>query len=214
VETTNAKPDQGIQVPYHPQVKDVSDFTFHADVYQDGIIDLQYPDLCFNNWHSPNDMQKGSLLTVSGTHYSITRWDLTTFAGKQVAGSGLLELTTFSLQRSPDFNKDFGMIRVVEIIGGDPNWNQDNVTWQTFCQKQDINQVLNGQMIIDVEVAKEVGSKNYITIPQPVLQRLIDGKTKGIAIKPLGAVHASFYSMENIKDKFGARLHFNLTEAQ
>jgi hypothetical protein len=30
-----------------------------------------------------------------------------------------------------------------------------------------------------------------------VLQRMIDGKTRGIAIKALGAIDASFYSMEN-----------------
>jgi hypothetical protein len=42
------------------------------------------------------------------------------------------------------------------------------------------------------------------------LQRLIDGKTLGIAIKPLGAIDASFYSMENENGKNSAQLYFNL----
>lgn len=39
-------------------------------------------------------------------------------------------------------------------------------------------------MIIDVN--ELTGGKNYITIFNSVLQRTIDGKTLGVAIKPLG----------------------------
>jgi hypothetical protein len=45
-----------------------------------------------------------------------------------------------------------------------------------------------------------------------VLQRLIDGTTRGIAIRPLGAINASFYSMENESGKFSAKLRFNLQD--
>jgi hypothetical protein len=38
---------------------------------------------------------------------------------------------------------------------------------------------------------------------------MIDGTTLGLAIKPLGAVVASFYSMEN-KDDVSPKLHFNI----
>jgi hypothetical protein len=47
------------------------------------------------------------------------------------------------------------------------------------------------------------------TISQPVLQRLIDGKTKGIVIKPLGAVNASFYSRES-GARFAPRLYVDV----
>jgi hypothetical protein len=43
-----------------------------------------------------------------------------------------------------------------------------------------------------------------------VLQRMIDGTTLGIAIKPLGAIIASFYSLENEAGKNAARLYFDL----
>ena len=102
------------------------------------------------------------------------------------------------------------MIRVVEILGGYPDWNQTDVTFNTFCQRQSLSEVINSQMIIDVKVNKQRGSSNFITISNPVLQRMIDGKTQGIAIRPLGAVNASFYSMENKNGNLGARLHFNV----
>jgi hypothetical protein len=39
---------------------------------------------------------------------------------------------------------------------------------------------------------------------------MIDGKTLGIAIKPLGAISASFYSMENESAKTAPRLYLDL----
>jgi hypothetical protein len=146
------------------------------------------------------------------------RLDLSAFAGKsfdpaqdgKVEGSGLLELTTHSVQRVTDEVKDFGMIRIVEIFGGDPNWNQETVTYNSLCRGQSIDSVLNSQMIIDVEVSEAPGSKTLITISNPVLQRMINGRTKGLAIQPLGAINACFYTMENKNENLSPRLYFNL----
>ncbi len=55
----------------------------------------------------------------------------------------------------------------------------------------------------------EPGNKNYITISKPVLQRLIEGKTKGLLIRPLGALDASFYASENQSGN-SPKLHFNI----
>ena len=65
-------------------------------------------------------------------------------------------------------------------------------------------------MIIDIEVEEGRCSKNLITISNPVLQRMIDGKTLGLAISALGAVNASFYAMENQSGNFSAKLHLNV----
>jgi hypothetical protein len=65
-------------------------------------------------------------------------------------------------------------------------------------------------MIIDWPVTEGDGGKTYLTISRPVLQRLIDGKTLGIAVKPLGAINASFYSSESGGRELSARLLFNL----
>lgn len=190
-------PDKGVQVPYHPTVPDVKTFAHHIPVSQDGMIDSQYRDLNYNDWSSRSDTGRTILLGVNGTQTAILRWDFTAFVGKQAAGSGVLELTTYALQRSPQYVKDFGMVRITEIIGGDPQWKQENVSYERLCEGQPLTRVLNSQMIIDIDVSEVRNGKSHATISQPVLQRLIDGKSLGLAIRPLGAVNASFYAKEN-----------------
>ena len=65
-------------------------------------------------------------------------------------------------------------------------------------------------MIIDIDMSEERDVKTLIAISKPVLQRIIDGKTLGLAVRPLGAVIASFYAMENHGGKFSAVLRFNM----
>jgi len=205
-----AGPDKGVQVPYHPPIPDPNTFAHEIKVVHDCIIDIQYPDMNFNDWYAQDEGSKVNLLTVSGTQFVIMRWDLSAFAGKKVAGLGLLELTTHSVQRCSDDIKDFGQVRIVEILGGEPNWDQETVTYNSLCQGQAIDSVLNSQMIIDIGVAEGRDSKTLITISKPVLGRMIEGKTLGLAIRPLGAINASFYAMENKSGKFSPRLLFNL----
>jgi hypothetical protein len=153
---------------------------------------MNFTDMNFNNWCSEESSRRTMLLTISGSQFVILKWELSKYAGKKVKDSGLLELTTYLLQRSPVYSKDFGMINIIESLGGNPNWDQENVTLEKFCNGLPLDSVLNSQMIIDVEVNENQNGKNFITISNPVLQRMIDGKTLGIAIRPLGAVVASF----------------------
>jgi len=203
-------PDQGVHVPYHPSVPDARTFAFHIPVVQDATIDQEYTGLNFDDWSAWGEDGRVRLLTVNGTQFVILRWDLVAYTGKKVDGSGLLELTTYSLQRSPEYEKDFGMVRITEIVGGRPAWNRQDISFDRLCDGLPLTKVLNSQMIIDIEVGESSGGKSYATISNPVLQRMIDGKTLGLAIRPLGAVNASFYAMENQGGKFSARLHFNL----
>jgi hypothetical protein len=205
----SAGADSGVQVPYHPPVPALTTYTHHIPVSHDATIDLAYPNINFNNWSDRADSARAILLIVSGAQYVILRWDLSAFAGKKVIGLGALELTTFSVLRSSDLTKDFGMVRIAEIIGGDPEWRQDHVTFRAFDRGQPLTRVINSQMIIDVEVREIPGSKTLIPISNPVLQRMIDGKTLGLAIIPLGAISASLYAMENHHGKLGAFLHMN-----
>lgn len=212
INTDTAGPDKGVQVPYHPPIPDAFSFDYHLPATQDGIVDLQYPEMTFRKWMSKDVNAEANLVTVSGTQYVILRWDLNKFHGKKIKGSGLLELTTYTLQRSSDYQKDFGMVRVTEIVGGNPTWSRDSVTYDGFTQGKPIDDVLNSQMIIDVDVNPLREGKNLITISNPVLQRLIDGNTLGIAIKPLGAINASFYSLENGDESVAPKLHLNLAD--
>ncbi len=84
------------------------------------------------------------------------------------------------------------------------------MTTDSFCHYERLDRVLNTQMIIDWPITAGDGGKTYLTIGKPVLQRMIDGKTLGIAIKPLGAISSSFYSMEDEAGKNAARLYFDL----
>ncbi len=208
VNVDSAGPDKGVPVPYHPPVPATGTFDYHLPVAQDAMIDSDHPELAFPRWSTADEQGRVRVLTVSGSQLVILRWDLSAYVGRKVAGSGVLGLTTVALQRSPEHVKDFGMVRITEITGGDPRWSQEHVSWSTFCQGNPLTSVLNPQMIIDVDVAERRGDTTLATISNPVLQRMIDGKTLGLAIRPLGAVIASFYAMEH--GTRSATLHFTL----
>jgi hypothetical protein len=212
VKAASAGPDLGVQVPYHPPIPAPEMFAHKIPVAQDSLIDRQYPELNFNDWAAKDAGKPAVLLTVSGTQIVILRWDLSAFAGKKAAGSGLLELVTYSVERPAEAIKDFGQVRVVEILGGDPDWEQPGVTLTSLCRGKPLDDVLNTQMIIDSEVSPLRSARTLITISRPVLQRLLDGKTRGLAIRPLGAIVASFYAMENAGGELAARLLFNVSE--
>jgi hypothetical protein len=131
-----------------------------------------------------------------------------------VAGPGLLELTTRALERSAGERPDFGLLRVVEVLGGDPAWDDRTATWAGISKGAPRELILNPQMIIDWPVAAGDGGKTYLTIPLPVLQRLVDRKSFGIALTPLGAINASFYAREDRGGRAAARVLFNLKEGQ
>jgi hypothetical protein len=205
-------PDQGEQVPYHPPIPDPTKFRRQAQVAEDAVIDLDNPDVNLNNWSVLDGVTPKRLLTVNGTLWVILRFDLSAFAGKRVAGHGLLELTTHSVLRTTGDLKDFGEVRVVEILGGDRSWRQETVTANSLRRGEPLERVLNGQMIIDWPVSEGDGRRSYFTISRPVLQRILDGRTLGLAIKPLGSINASFYAMEDAAGRLGARLLFDVDE--
>jgi hypothetical protein len=211
VNVAAAGPDKGESVPYHPPVADYKKFSQVVPVVDDSMIDLENTDVNLNDWYvQDRNGRKTTVMTVDAGHYVILRWDLKEFRRKKVTEHGLLELTTLALQQKEHPLKDFGIVRVVEILGGDPEWDQQTVTTDSFCHYERLDRVLNTQMVIDWPVTAGDGGKTFLTIGKPVLQRMIDGKTLGIAVKPLGAISASFYAMENEGGKNAARLYFNV----
>ncbi len=206
-------PDLGSPVPYHPPIPDPKVFSYHLAATNEASIDREYPDVQFSNWHTTDATEKIDVLTAGGTMFFIMRWNLTAFKGMRVVQSGLLELTSCSVQHSSDYLKDFGMVRVVEIMGGDSTWNEKNVTFNTFCDGKSIANVLNSQMIIDIDVSERRGDRNLATIPYPVLQRLVVGKTLGLAIIPLGSINASFYRAKGQQERHGVVLHLNADQS-
>jgi len=213
VKVKNAKPDVGEPLVYHPPTPSLDTFKNHVKVAHDAVINSAFPLVNFNNWKSDN----ARVLTVSAGQYPILRWNLQNHSGKKANGAGLLELTTQSVQKGGDYigalGEDFGIefdkVRVFEIFGGDADWQQNEVTFAKFTQGKDLQTLINGQMIFDTDVA-EAGGKTLVTIPRPVMQRILDGTTRGLLLQPLGALEVSFYDSEQGDGSQAPKLHFNL----
>lgn len=211
VKVANAKPDVGEPLIYHPPVPSLDTFKHHVKVKHDSVINSAFPAVNFNNWQSDD----ARVLTVSAGQYPILRWDLQAYRGKKAEGAGVLSLTTQSVQKGgnyvaalgEDFGIEFDKVRVFEILGGDANWQQNSVTFANFTQGKDLQTTINGQMIFDTDVAK-AGGKTLVTIPRPVMQRILDGTTRGIMLQPLGALEVSFYDSEDGDGSRAPELHF------
>ncbi len=215
-----AGPDKGELVPYHPPVPALTTFSIHLDVTHDCLINSDFPDVNFNDWHVKEQGGNARILTVNANQWAILRWDFEKYRNFKIHGPGLLELTTCSVAKGgnyiasygEDLGMEFGKIRVIEIIGGDTEWDQEKVTYNNFIQGDILSDVINSQMIFDLEMSDESGRKNFVTISKPVLERLLSGKTKGLLICPLGAVNASFYASEDQTGGNGPKLHFNIKQ--
>lgn len=212
VKVKNAKPDLGEPLVYHPPIPPLDTFKQHVNVAHDASINAAFSTVNFNNWTSDNTR----VFTVSAGQYPILRWDLQIFRGQKAKAAAVLELTTQSVQKGGDYlgalGEDFGIefdkVRVFEIFGGDENWQQQTVTFASFTQGKALQATINGQMIFDTEVAEAEG-KTLVTIPRPVLQRLLDGTTRGLMLQPLGALEVSFYDSEHGDGSHAAKLHFS-----
>ncbi|MDZ7692972.1 MAG: hypothetical protein U5K69_17920 [Balneolaceae bacterium] len=210
VDTDTTRPDIGNPVPYNPPIPELSSYNYQEKVSDDTMVDLRFPEINFNGWYAISRKEQAPTLTVSGGQFSLLRWDLESYVGRNVEGYGVLEITTQSLQRMETGLPEFGQVRVVEILA-DKNWSEETVTLKTLSGGKNINKVFNPQMVIDVAISPEPGSSTKITINEPVLQRLIDGETTGLALRPLGPITATFFASEYEEGSYSATLHFNLS---
>lgn len=212
-------PDVGEPLVYHPPIRDPGTFSQHLAVAHDSVINSNYPDVNFNDWQIEEADGVARILTVDANQSAILRWDFEKFRGRKAEGAGVLELTTCSVAKGGNYVKpygedlgvEFGKVRVIEILGGDPRWDQTSVTHDSLLQGESPMDAFNPQMISDVEVTAKPGSKTYVTISRPVMQRLLEGRTKGLIIRPLGAIAASIFSSEHAGDH-GPKLHFDTTK--
>ena len=128
VNVHQAGPDKGMLVPYHPPIPELSTFSNHLDAAQDCLINTEYPDINFNDWKTKEHEGEARILTVNGSQWAILRWDFEKYKNMKVKKAGLLELTTQSVKiggnyieaYGRDFGEEFGKVRVIEILGGDP----------------------------------------------------------------------------------------------
>lgn len=216
INVKEAGPDQGIQVPYHPPIPALTTFTHHATVEEDALIHSEFPQINFNDWYVMENEGKVQVLTVNGNQWVILKWNLEKYKNAKADGAGLLEMTTQAVSTGGNYKEVYGdqlgeefpRVRVIEIFGGDPGWEEETVTYASFMQEKPYTEAFNTQMIYDIKPEEKPGSKNFITISEPVMQRLLNGTTKGLLIRPLGVISASFYAAEN-EENHSPKLHFN-----
>ena len=98
------------------------------------MINSDYPDINFNDWHVEESSGTARILTVDSVQWPILRWDFSKYQGRKADGAAVLELTTCSIPTGgkyiehygQDFGEEFGVTRVIEILGGDPAWDPGN----------------------------------------------------------------------------------------
>ena len=193
VDAATATPDLGNPLPYRPDIPTPESFAYALPVTEDAIIDAVYPWVNFKTWR---DESTGSepLLSVSSSQISILRWDFSKYAGRKPKGWGLLVLTMHNVQYAPTDLEEFGYLRLVEIKNGDPLWKRDNVTYENLLQGKPESEVILAQLIMDELPNSLPGGKTLIAVSPPVMERLLSGKTQGLAFYAQGAVNASFAS--------------------
>lgn len=212
VDAGESGPDLGEPLPYRPPIPNPAGFAESVPATAAAVVDLRHPDVSLGGWGEGGEGGREHLLTVSGTQITVLRFDMEAFQGRRVSRAGLLELTTHSVLRAPTELEEFGEIRVVEILGGDPDWEAETVTLDALRQGHPLDQVLNGQMIVDIPVEEKRGARTYVTLSRPVLQRLVEGRTLGLALRPLGSIVASFYAEGEGEDPSPPRILFDTGE--
>lgn len=218
INVRKAGPDKGIQILYHPPIPALTTFSQHLEVKQDALINSEYPELNLKDWQVREKEGDAQVLTVTANQWAILRLDLEQYKNAKAEGAGLLELTTQAVATGGNYfdvygqqlGEEFPRVRVIEIFGGPADWDQNKVNYNNFMRGKPYADLFNTQMIYDIELDKTPGNKNFITISQPVMQRLLNGTTKGLLIRPLGAITASFYASEHQAGQMGPKLHFNV----
>ena len=196
----------GLPLEYHPTLLEASAYEEEI-IAKTNLIDKSFPDEVVNPWITIENGNSVSLLQVDQSKIILLNWDLEKFKGKLVDGAGQLELSTYGLFRRNNNPKDFGLIRFCEIQNSD-NSPGNVLTYNSFTGNRGLHELVVSQCIYDSEVNSEKEGKTIVTISQPVMQRLINGESSGIAILPLGLITAVFYDENNID--LGPALRFNV----
>lgn len=199
---SSASPDLGEALPYHPTPAPVDSFSFSQVAAQSAVVSSEEVNKSFG--YAP-------LLTITQKQFAILRWDFTACKDALVDGSGLLVLTAKSLVPGNNPDMGFNYVRVHEIFAGKENRDEKNITYITLLQGQSYEEVFNTQMIIDWPLETAGDKPAFFTLPRPIMQRLLDGRTKGLAIHAFGTKEAKLYSRQS--SSAAPRVLFNLKSA-
>ena len=209
VDPAEAGPDLGSPLPYRPELPPLDSFSTILVPAADAMVDRAWPEVNFRFWSDMSDGDPSPALSVSSSQMILLRWDFAAYRDRRPTGWGVLDLTTESVQWAPTALEEFGYVRIVEILYGDEGWNRDTVTLDSFRAGRPLAEVLNGQLIVDVPPSPKRGGKTLIPVSPPVLQRLMAGRSRGLAIHAQGAVNATFHSSADPDEGRRPKLYFN-----
>jgi hypothetical protein len=193
-------PEYGFPLMYRPPIEAPEAFEKAFIVSKSISLDTVWSDLNLNSIRCIEDSIR--LLQINPSGFFILTWDFSSLSDQEVAmaGSGQLDLFTYQIIRLSNSPKDFGEIRVCEIYGDKQNWDINLLNYNQFLDDQQLDNRINTQTIMDTKPSELRAAKTTINISKPVIDRLLSGRTIGLAIMPLGYISASFYS-DDLSDR-------------
>lgn len=200
----------GRAVPYPLPVRTPDSLSHHLPVSEAALVNRGAPDVRLASWAATEESARVPTWTVTTDQYLLLRWEHDALPSAAIDGPGVLELTRYSVQQVETTPEELGQVRVVEITGGSSSWADSSVTYAGFTEEQPLFEVLNPQPIVDLDVSGPAGQAVRIPVSEPVLRRLQRGETKGLALRPLGPVSASFLA----GDRFTPTLHLEAVDTE
>jgi hypothetical protein len=207
VDPALASPDRGGPMPYRPTVAPPGSYRRVLPVAAAASVDRAWPAIA-GGWQAADGSTDPQRLVVGPTALIVLRWDFSGLPARRISGWGLLELETESLLQSESRAESFAELRLVELLALPPDWNGGPLSYADLLDGRPSEAVINEQPVIDVPPALP-GSPTLLPVSPPVLDRLLSGQSRGLALLSHGGVMASF----RLNGSDAPRLHFDLTDA-
>ncbi len=206
VDPATVGPDLGEPIPYRPPVPDPASFAERLEAKVRGSFTPRAGELWWVGLALVDSVgaQPIPVLRADNAALVLLAWDLAGYAGKRAARAAVLELRTVRAQRAPTPNPELALLRVAEIPGGGDRPSRGGITLEGLARGRAVDQILSGQMIQDVPVADPPGLTRVV-ISRPVLQRLLDGRSRGLVLRAQPALCVYF-----AQDAPPPRLYFDV----
>lgn len=183
--------DLGRPLPYRPAPGNVDRYAHALPAAAAGTVDTDWPETG-GRWHAAGDRSGAGKLLAGSSRFIVLRWDPAGLPVGRVPGWGVLELVTESVLASRPDIESFAELRVAEILGGPADWHGDTVTFDELLDGAPAYAVINEQPVIDIAPLPAPGARTRIPLSPPVLERLLSGQSRGLAIASHGGVLAVF----------------------
>jgi hypothetical protein len=185
-----AAPDSPRAVRYRPALADPDSFNTVLPAASSRMVDREFPDRSMDGWTWYANGEAVELLSVDASKVVLVTWDFAGIDPDRIVGEGQFAIRAFGFGRLADSPKDFGEIRICEILDtADPALAAQG--YAAFLGKYTEEYRINSQTTVDTKVSSS--GETVVTLSNPVLKRLASGQSKGLAIRALGLIDAHFH---------------------